>query len=99
MDSRGGRIEAALRRAFAPESLEVVDDSARHAGHAGAAPGGGTHFNVSMVSDAFTGLSRVERSRRVHNALSEEFAGGLHALSLVLRSPSEIISRKTTVGV
>ncbi len=98
MDARAGRIEAALRRAFAPESLEVVDDSARHAGHAGAAPGGETHFNVAMVSDAFSGISRVERSRRVHGALADEFAGGLHALSLTLRSPDEIISSKAARG-
>jgi BolA protein len=92
MDGRALRIEAVLRRAFAPESLEVVDDSARHAGHAGASPGGGTHFNVAMVSDSFAGVSRVERARRVHAALADEFAGGLHALSLVLRTRSEIIS-------
>jgi BolA protein len=82
-----------LRAGFAPVSLEVVDDSARHAGHAGAGAGGETHFNVVMVAAAFAGLSRVERSRRVHQALAEEFSAGLHALALVLRSPAEINSQ------
>jgi BolA protein len=93
MGGRGERIAGVLRAAFAPESLEVVDDSARHAGHAGAGAGGETHFNVAMVAAAFAGVSRVERSRLVHQALADEFSGGLHALSLVLRSPSEINSK------
>ena len=54
---------------------------------------GRTHFNVAMVSARFSGLSRVERSRLVHEALGAEFEGGLHALSLALRSPSEISSQ------
>jgi BolA protein len=91
---RGERIAQVLRAAFAPESLEVVDDSTRHAGHAGARAGGETHFNVVMVADGFAGRSRVERSRLVHEALAGEFLGGLHALSLVLRSPSEINPEK-----
>jgi len=90
MVGRAERIALVLRAGFAPVSLEVVDDSARHAGHAGARAGGETHFNVVMVAEAFAGLSRVERSRLVNQALAEEFSGGLHALSLVLRSPSEI---------
>jgi BolA protein len=94
MVGRAERIAAVLRAGFAPVSLEVVDDSARHAGHAGARAGGETHFNVAMVAEAFAGVSRVERSRLVHAALAEEFLGGLHALSLVLRSPSEINSQK-----
>ncbi len=82
-----------LELAFEPSSIDVVDDSARHAGHAGAGVGGETHFNVAMVSARFSGLSRVERSRLVHEALGAEFEGGLHALSLALRSPSEISSQ------
>ena len=65
------------------------DDSASHAGHAGAAPGGQTHYAVEVVSAAFGGVSRVERSRRVHALLDAEFSGGLHALSLMLRTPEE----------
>ena len=87
--SRAARLEAVLTRAFSPTLLRVVDDSARHAGHAGAQPGGETHYNVLVVSAAFHGLSRVARSRAVHDALAAEFAAGMHALSLVLRTPEE----------
>ena len=69
--------------------LEVVDDSGSHAGHAGARTGGQTHYNVMVVSPAFTGLGRVARHRLVNQALGAEFEGGLHALSLVLRAPGE----------
>jgi len=92
---RGERIAAVLRAVFAPAVLEVVDDSARHAGHSGARAGGETHFNVVMVADGFAGRSRVERSRLVHEAVADEFVGGLHALSLVLRSPGEINAEKS----
>lgn len=78
-----------LQEAFNPERLEVVDDSARHAGHAGASPRGESHFNVVIVSDAFQGLSRVERQRRVNAALADQFAAGLHALSIKARAPGE----------
>ncbi len=78
-----------LTRVFAPTRLVVEDDSARHAGHAGAGPGGETHFNVRMAAAAFEGMSRVARSRAVNDALAEEFAAGLHALSLKLQTPAE----------
>lgn len=87
--SRAARLEAAFIRAFAPALLRVEDDSDRHIGHAGHDPAGQTHYNVLVVSDAFRGLSRVERSRAAHTAVAAEFAGGLHALSLVLRTPEE----------
>jgi BolA family transcriptional regulator, general stress-responsive regulator len=90
--NRQSRITDILTRAFAPERLEVEDDSARHAGHAGARPAGETHFNVAVVSAAFEGLGRVARSRAVNEALAAEFAGGLHALSMTLRAPSELAS-------
>lgn len=86
---RAARLETVLREAFSPVALQIVDDSARHAGHAGAQPGGETHFNVVVVSAAFQGMNRVARSRAVHAALEAEFAGGLHALSLTLRTPEE----------
>ena len=89
MPRRAARIEAALRVAFAPTSLDVTDDSVKHAGHAGAAPGGETHYTVVMVAAAFQGMTRVARSRAVHAALDREFAGGLHALALALRTPEE----------
>jgi BolA protein len=89
MTDRATRIETALRAAFSPAALHITDDSARHAGHAGAAPGGQTHYTVVMSAAAFAGVSRVERSRAVHAALADEFATGLHALALTLRTPDE----------
>jgi stress-induced morphogen len=87
--TRAQRMEAVLQAAFAPASLEIVDESAKHAGHAGARPGGETHYQVTMVADTFEGLSRVDRQRRVNEVLAAEFDGGLHALSLRLKAPSE----------
>lgn len=94
MTERERRIRVILEESFTPEALEVVDDSARHAGHAGAAQsdgslGGGTHFNVRIVSAAFSGLSRVERHRRVNAALKGEFDAGLHALAVIAKAPGE----------
>ncbi len=75
--------------AFDPEALHVVDDSARHAGHAGASMAGETHYSVAMTSARFAGQTRVARSRAVHEALADEFQNGLHALSLSLKAPAE----------
>lgn len=82
-------ISRKLEAAFAPTRLEVQDDSARHAGHAGSREGGESHFNVAMTSEVFNGLSRVERQRRVNAVLAEELAGPVHALSLKLKAPGE----------
>ncbi|MDB5379888.1 MAG: BolA protein [Rubritepida sp.] len=90
MDNRADRIRSVLVAQFAPARIEVVDDSAKHAGHAGAAPGGQTHYSVLLVSEVFTGMNRVARSRAVHAVLEAEFSGGLHALALTLRAPSEV---------
>ncbi len=90
MPNRRERLHAALTAAFAPTALEVVDDSARHAGHSGASAAGETHYSVTMVSAAFAGQSRLSRSRAVHASLDDELRDGLHALSLVLRSPAEV---------
>jgi BolA protein len=91
--SRAERLSAALTQAFTPTLIRVDDDSARHAGHAGARPGGETHYSVLLVSSAFKDVNRVARSRAVHTALAEEFGpaeqGGLHALALTLRTPEE----------
>ena len=89
MPSRAERIQATLTQAFAPAEVQVQDDSHLHAGHAGAAPGGETHYSVRVVSPAFAGMGRLARSRAVHAALDGEFAGGLHALSLKLGAPGE----------
>jgi stress-induced morphogen len=87
--SRAGRMRQCLTQAFAPTVLEIKDDSARHAGHAGAAPGGETHYQVVMISSRFEAMNRVARSRAVHEVLKDEFASGLHALNLSLRAPGE----------
>jgi len=86
--TRSARIEAALADAFSPQALEVVDDSARHAGHAGARDGRG-HFNVDIVSDAFAGLSPIARHRAVYAALGEMMTTDIHALSIRARTPGE----------
>ena len=86
---RAERIRAALSTAFAPARVEVRDDSHLHAGHAGARPGGETHYSVHIVSPAFAGLNRVARHRAATDALAAEFASGLHALSLRLQTPEE----------
>lgn len=82
-------MERKLTEALAPTRLEIVDDSARHAGHAGHRPGGETHFSIEIVSAAFEGRSRVDRHRMVNALLAEELAGGVHALQLATRSPGE----------
>lgn len=82
-------IEHNLRREFAPDRLTVIDESHRHAGHAGSRPGGETHFRVEIVSASFAGMSRVERQRRVHRALAHELASGVHALALHVLAPGE----------
>ncbi|MFM2150796.1 MAG: hypothetical protein RLZZ187_3102 [Pseudomonadota bacterium] len=94
MNRRADRIAAALAAAFPPAEVEVVDDSHRHAGHAGAAPGGETHYNVRVVSPAFAGMNRVARSRAAHEALAAEFASGLHALALTLKTPEEMAAAR-----
>lgn len=87
--SRASRMENALRAALAPLEIEVIDESHAHAGHAGAGPEGETHFRVRMRADAFAGLSRIERQRRVNTVLREEFVSGLHALAMELKAPGE----------
>jgi BolA family transcriptional regulator, general stress-responsive regulator len=81
------RDKLALR--FAPTRLAISDESERHAGHAGARPGGETHFAVIIVAAAFVGLSRVARQRLVYEALAEELATGVHALQLTTLAPDE----------
>jgi BolA family transcriptional regulator, general stress-responsive regulator len=82
-------IHDKLSRAFQPTRLEVEDDSARHAGHAGARPGGESHFNVTIESAAFAGQPKVARQRMVYRALAEELAGPVHALSVKALAPGE----------
>lgn len=75
-------ITQRLTARFAPEALEVIDESHLHAGHAGARPEGETHFRVRIVSAAFDGLSRLERHRLVNETLAAELAGPVHALAV-----------------
>ena len=84
-------IREKLTAAFAPAELLVEDESAKHAGHAGARPGGQTHFSVRIVADTFAGVSRVERQRRVYAVLAQEMKpNGIHALSLSTLTPAEV---------
>jgi BolA family transcriptional regulator, general stress-responsive regulator len=83
------RIRAKLEAGLKPERLDVIDDSHRHAGHAGARPGGETHFRVEIVAAAFAGKSRLERQRAVYAVLAEELAGGVHALQIACFAPGE----------
>ncbi|MDZ4736086.1 MAG: BolA family protein [Rhodospirillaceae bacterium] len=85
--TRAERLERALRAALDPLSISVVDESHRHAGHAGARAEGETHYAVEILSSRFIGLSRVQRHRLVHEIVHDEFQNGLHALSLKLLAP------------
>jgi BolA protein len=78
-----------LREAFTPESLDVIDESHLHEGHAGHRPGGETHFRIYIVSDAFEGKSRIERHRMINATLAAELAGPVHALAIKAQAPGE----------
>lgn len=83
------RIERKLTQRLAPLSLEIEDESHRHAGHAGARPEGETHFRLRVVAEAFAGLGRVQRQRLVYEVLREELAERVHALAMTTLTPSE----------
>ena len=82
-------IKEKLTEALSPIDLDVLDESHKHAGHAGSRPEGESHFNVKIVSQAFEGKSRVERPRLVYQALSEEMKQDIHALALNTMTPKE----------
>jgi BolA protein len=82
------QLRSALQKEFSPLSLDIVDDSARHAGHAGAREGG--HFTVELVSKAFSGRPQLERHRLVYAAVAPLMGRGVHALSIRARSPEEV---------
>ncbi|MDO9429879.1 MAG: BolA family protein [Pseudomonadota bacterium] len=82
-------IHDKLTAVFSPTRLEIQDDSDRHAGHAGATPGGESHFNVLIEAQAFAGASKVARQRLIYKALSDELAGPVHALSIKALAPGE----------
>jgi len=82
-------IEQRLRAALAPQILEVADESAQHAGHAGAMGGGG-HYAVVIVSSVFAGKSLVERHRMIYDALGDAMRQKIHALSIKALTPEEL---------
>lgn len=89
MSERMQQIEAKLRAALKPESLDLIDDSHKHAGHAGARGGAG-HFDLTIVSEKFSGVNTVGRHRLIYGVLAEMMPGEIHALSIKAFSPEEI---------
>jgi BolA protein len=86
-ESLHAKLVRALTDQLAPVELELVDDSAAHAGHAGAREG--SHFNLRIVSARFAGMPRIARHRLVYDALRPWMAGGIHALAIDARTPDE----------
>ena len=86
-------ITEKLNEAFAPESLDVMDESHLHEGHMGHRPGGETHFRVYIVSKAFEGKTRVDRHRMINSLLAQELQGQVHALALHAYAPGEDAKR------
>jgi BolA protein len=85
---RASRLEARLRSALQPQALEIIDDSHRHAGHAGAADGRG-HFTVLIVAERFAGVPVVRRHRLVYEAVGDMMTSDIHALSIQALAPGE----------
>ncbi len=85
----GRQMERRLRQALEPAHLEVIDESHRHAGHAGAHPEGESHFRIIIVSEAFGGKSLVQRHRMVNEALADLLRERVHALAITARTPEE----------
>lgn len=88
--SVAARIRDKLTARFAPEELEVLDESHLHKGHPGSRPGGESHFRIRIVARAFESASRIERQRAIHSALKEELSGPVHALAITALAPEEI---------
>ena len=86
---RLAQIRARLEATFSPTLCQLDDDSAAHAGHAGAASGGG-HYNLKLVSAAFEGKNRVQRHRLVYDCVLDMMGGDIHALAIVALAPSEM---------
>lgn len=84
------QISHLLQTTLQPARLQVIDDSAKHAGHAGARAGGESHFSVHIVSAAFHGKTRVARHRMVYDVLTPLFEQGLHALAIEAKTPEEM---------
>lgn len=84
---RGRELRAALERAFSPADIDIVDESAAHAGHAGAREGG--HYRVRIVSSRFAGRPTLERHRLVYDAVASLMGRGVHALAIHALAPGE----------
>ncbi|UCC56455.1 MAG: BolA family transcriptional regulator [Gammaproteobacteria bacterium] len=87
-DDRITRLRTRLTDALNPIEIEIIDESARHAGHAGAASGGG-HYILHIMSEAFAGKSLIQRHRLVYDAVGDMMHSEIHALSIQARSPDE----------
>lgn len=85
----GQNITEKLTSAFHPVELRVIDESAKHAGHAAARPEGETHFRVIITAEVFAGKPLIERHRLINHALAEELAGPVHALAIKAVAPGE----------
>ena len=90
-------IRSRLTEALRPAALEIVDESARHAGHAGAASGGG-HYLVHIVSEAFQGKNLLQRHRMVYDALGDMLHTEIHALGIQAKTPQELPNPNPTKG-
>lgn len=82
-------IVAKLSAKFAPEHLEVIDESSRHQGHAGSRPEGETHFRIRIAARSLAGLNRVAQHRAINDTLGDELRGGIHALAIEVTSPPQ----------
>jgi BolA protein len=81
------RIRAILQENLSPSRLELRDDSHKHAGHAGARPGGETHYELFIEAEAFRGKSRIARHQMIYTLLADELKSGLHALVIKASAP------------
>ena len=90
MSDRAERIRTALQEALTPVQLEIVDDSAAHAGHAGAMQSGGGHFSAFIVAEAFDGKTQVQRHQMVYRALGDLMRTDIHALIIKALTPKEL---------
>lgn len=88
-DPRLEKLRSRLQEALAPEELEIIDETAKHAGHAGAASGGG-HYLLHIVADAFEGKSPIQRHRLVFDAVGDMMHTDIHALSIQAKTPGEL---------
>ena len=89
MSTRAEHIVNILTQKLKPQAIEIIDDSDQHAGHAGARESGGGHFSIDIVSNGFTGLTRIQRHRIIYEALKDEFGPMIHALSIQAKAPKE----------